>query len=124
MKKFKLLFLVFFLFAFQFSFSSSQNADVMKIIVGYGMENQLQYEKTYNKQNIAGEIPRSKIVVLDHLQPSKCFLLNYHSKDFQVSPIHINIKYNAVTREHLFAASINKGLTNVPIYLQTEKFRL
>jgi hypothetical protein len=124
MIKIKFLFLVLFLFVFQFSFSFAQHADKMIFIMESNGDNQLLFENAYITQDIFGEIPKNHLDVLYTIQPSKCFLSNNNSKDFHFSIDQSNLLFNSVMPGHLITTSLSKKVINVPIYLQTESFRL
>lgn len=123
MIRIKLLFLVLFLCVFQLSFSSAQNADLMVFIMENNIENHLLFEKTYITQDMTGEQTKNQIDVLHYLQPSKCFL-SKNSKDFNFSIVYSRLLFNSVVSEHLLNFCLQQKEINIPIYLQTENFRL
>lgn len=123
MAKIKLLLLIFFLFVFQISFLSAQNADMI-FVMNSNIENQPQNENNYVIQNISVEFSKNQFDALYNKQTSKCFLSNNNFKYFQVSIVQCNLMGNSVMQEHLCNAGPVRNVINVPIYLQTEKFRL
>jgi hypothetical protein len=120
MIKIKLLFLVLFLFVFQLSFSFAQNADTME----NNLDNQPLIGNFSIMQMNSGELPKNQFDVVYNKQPSKWFLLNNNSKDFRFSIVRGTILFNSVKPAHLFNFALSKKEFNIPICLQTEKFRL
>lgn len=123
MIKIKLFFLVLFLSFYQLSFSFAQNAEMMVFIMDNKIENQFLSENINITGNISGEFSMNQFDATYCLQPSKCFLSN-NTKDLHFSTVQGNLLFNSVKPSHLFNSCLCKKVINVPIYLQTEKFRL
>lgn len=88
------------------------------------IENQLLFENTSITQTVSGELQKNQIDALYNKQLLKCFLRNNNSKDSHYSIVQGNLLLNSVMPGHLFNCCLSKKVINVPIYLQTEKFRL
>jgi hypothetical protein len=120
MIKIKLFFSVLFLFVFQLSFSFTPNANMMD----NSLDKQPLFGNISITQNISEGLVKNQFDAEYNNQPSKWFLSNNNSKEFYFSIFRGTILFNSVKPAHLFNFGLSKKEFNVPICLQTEKFRL
>lgn len=123
MIKIKLFFLVLFLSFFQLSFSFAQQVNVMVYCIDNTIESQLLLENLDSAENISGEFSKNQYGNWNNLKPATCFLSS-NTKDFHFSIGRSTLLFNSVKPDHLFNSCLCRRVINVPIYLQTEKFRL
>jgi hypothetical protein len=123
MIKIKLFFLVLFLSLFQLSFSYAQQVNEMVYSIDNTLESQLLFENINSMEDISGEYSKNQLSIWNNQKPSTCFLSS-NTKDFHFSIGRSTLLFNSVKPDHLFNFCLCKKVINIPIYLQTEKFRL
>lgn len=125
MTKYKLIFSFFFLLVFQAAFSSA-NMTIKEVdsCIGMEVEKQIQFEENDHSPFIFGEVPAGQGQLLVHKPDTERFLSNFNAESLHLAILQSIISSSATQGKTICFGCSGYYIINIPIYLQTDNFRL
>lgn len=125
MIKYKLVLFICFLFVIQTVFSSTNlPIEELRSCAGAEVENQIRFEQNDFSPFIFGEVPASQGYLLVNSLDNGRFNSNFNSKDLHIAIIQSILSSTATQGKTIYFGCSGYYIINIPIYLQTDKFRL
>ncbi|MBC8004094.1 MAG: hypothetical protein H7X84_01360 [Verrucomicrobia bacterium] len=125
MIKYKLIFSIFFLLVFQAAFSSaSMPAREINSFVSLEVENQVQFEENAHSPFIFGEVPIGQGQLLVYKHDSSRSLSNFNAENLHIAILQSLLSSTAMQGKTIYFGCSGYYIINIPIYLQTDNFRL
>lgn len=125
MTKIKLIFSFFFLLVFQAAFSSA-NLPTKEVnsCAGMEVENQIQFEENDHSPFIFGEVPAGQGQLLVYKPDTERFLSNFNAENLHIAILQSIMSSTATQGKTIYFGCSGYYIINIPIYLQTDNFRL
>lgn len=91
---------------------------------GMEVENQIQFEENDHSPFIFGEVPAGQGQLLVYKPDTERFLSNFNAEDLHIAILQSILSSTAMQGKTIYFGCSGYYIINIPIYLQTDNFRL